>query len=298
MRPHTPAIKKPYAAPPLRRRIYRRLTRVPMPRALKRRVYLHGNLPIQIDTSHSFLMHTDGGYIENDLHRWGYGNGWEGVSLRAWARLARQAGVIMDVGAYHGVYALAAKCLNPQARVVAFEPVEISHQVVVENAEINGFDIGAERAAVSDRTGSAVLFDSPRWRHSLSSLERPPPAQYEEIEVPTFSLDDYTNQKQMSSVDLIKIDVEGHEAAVVSGMSELVSRSRPTVLIEVLTDDAGKAVLGMLEPHGYRLFQISDTDGLDPVAQIDGGDSGGRNFLFCQPEVFEAADLAALLIDR
>lgn len=290
--------KRPYSSPPLRRRLYRMLMRLPMPQALSRRIYRHGTLRIKIDASHSFLMHSSGDYIENDLHRWGYGNGWEGVSLLAWSRLVPQAGTIIDIGALHGVYALAAKCLNPQARVIAFEPVESSYQRVVENADVNGFDIGAERAAVSDRTGSAVIFDSPKWGHARSSLERPPPAQYVEIDVQTFSLDDYMQQKKVASVDLIKIDIEGHEAAAVRGMSELIARSKPTILIEVLTDDAGTALLGMLEPHGYRLFRISDTDGLDPVVHIDTGQRGSRNFLFCQPDVFEAAGLADLLIDR
>jgi FkbM family methyltransferase len=254
-------------------------------------------LRIPIDDSHFFVMRSMASYIETDLHRWGYGHGWEGLSLRVWARLAQNAATIVDVGAFRGVYALAAKAMNPQAHVIAFEPVERSHGRLIENVQLNAFEIDVQQVAVSDGTGTAVLHQSLKWNQALSSLARRPKVASREVEVPTTTLDDFVDRKELGSVDLIKIDVEGHEAAVLRGMTGVLARSRPTLIVEILTEDAGAAVLGMLQQHGYLAHLISENDGLEPIVEIDPNVRGSRNFLFCQPETFEAAGLADLLIN-
>jgi FkbM family methyltransferase len=281
---------------PLGRRVYRRLRRLPLPRIVTKRLFPHGVLRIPIDESHSFVMLSKGDYIETDLHRWGYGRGWEGLSLQVWARLARDAGTILDMGAFRGVYALAAKAVNPQARVIAFEPVASSHDRLVENVSLNGFDIDAQRLAVSDSTGTATMFDALKRGHALASLARPPKVAYVKIEVPTTTLDAFLEREGMASVDLIKIDVEGHEAAVLRGMSGLLARSRPTLIIELLTEGAGANVLDMLRRHAYQAYLVAENDGLEPIAAVGPKVRGSRNFLFCQPEVFAAAALSELLI--
>lgn len=284
-----------YSAPPLRRRLLRALLRLPVPRALKRRLFVHGDISIKVDDAHSFLMRTRGEYIESDLHRSGFGRGWEGVSLRAWAHLAPQAATILDIGAHRGVYALAAKCLNPRARVIAFEPLEPSFRRLMKNAELNGFQIEGEQLAVSDSNGRAVLFQ-PLVQHALASIERPPRGKSVPIQVATTTLDDYARRNQLSSIDLVKIDVEGHEAAVLRGMSQILARWRPAVLIEVLTEDAGAAVIDLLGPHDYNMYRVSETDGLDPIVDIGPKVHRIRNFLFCRPEMFATAGLSELLI--
>ncbi|MEP7158091.1 MAG: FkbM family methyltransferase [Chloroflexota bacterium] len=263
---------------------------------LQRRLFPHGVLRIPIDDSHSFVMRSRGDYIETDLHRWGYGRGWEGLSLQVWSRLAREAGTVLDIGAFRGVYALAAKAMNPAARVIAFEPVEVTHRRLVENAELNGMDIDARRLAVSDNTGTAVMFDSVGRAHALASLARPPKVAYLEVEVPTTTLDDYLEREVIASIDLIKIDVEGHEAAVLRGMTGLLARSTPTMIIELLTEGAGAPVVDMLHRRGYEAYLISENDGLEQIASIGAKVRGSRNFLFCQPAAFESARLPELLI--
>jgi FkbM family methyltransferase len=287
------AARRPNLAPQLSRRIYRRVWQA-MPVGARRRLFPGGILRIPVDASHSFAMMGVGGYIESDLVRFGYGKGWEGVSLRAWARLAAGAGTIVDIGAYRGIYALAAKAMNTAAKVIAFEPVAANHQRLVDNARLNGFDITAEEMAVSDSTGTEVLFSTQRG--GFSSLESPPDRFFVEVEVPTTSLDDYLDRLGLASVDLVKIDVEGHEAAVLRGMHNVLGRSKPTLLMEVLTDAAGAAEMELIHAHGYEMFRIHENDGLEPITTIGGQIRGSRNILLCQPEVFEAAGLSELLI--
>jgi len=267
-----------------------------LPQLILDRLYPSGNLLIRIDESHSFLMTSRNNLMEGDLHRWGYGRGWEGTSLRAWARLAPHATTILDVGAYRGIYALAAKALTPQAVVIAFEPVEVSYRRIVENAEINGFDIRAEQLAISDVTGSRTFYDSPAGNHAMSSLEQRPGFDYQELEVATTTLDDYVASTGLQAVDLVKIDVEEHEVAVLRGMADLLARFRPTLLLEVLTEATGAAVMELVGPFGYDAYQIIETDGIEPLATFGATGHGSRNFLFCRPDVFETAGLSGLLV--
>src|SRR5713101_2751945 len=118
------AIKALYRSIPFKQQLFTALRRIPLSIALMRHLRFAGIINVQVDATHSFLMHNYETFIENDLFWRGYGRGWEGMSLRIWRRLARHAHSILDIGANTGVYSLAAKCVNPAATIVAFEPVE------------------------------------------------------------------------------------------------------------------------------------------------------------------------------
>lgn len=55
-------------------------------------------------------------------------------------------------------------------------------------------------------------------------------------------------------VSLLKIDVEGHERAVLNGAREILARDRPVVLFEVLTASDGRACGDLLTSLGYDRF--------------------------------------------
>lgn len=52
--------------------------------------------------------------------------------------------------------------------------------------------------------------------------------------------------------DVVKIDVEGHELAVLQGMPRLLAEAPPALLLEVTRDHA--AILALLQGAGYALF--------------------------------------------
>ncbi|HJX92419.1 MAG TPA: FkbM family methyltransferase [Pyrinomonadaceae bacterium] len=64
---------------------------------------------------------------------------------------------------------------------------------------------------------------------------------------------------------LIKIDAEGAEAMILKGLSEVIKRFRPTLIIEVVgTFDAE---IRRVIPSGYQLHNITD-DGLKSVQTL------------------------------
>ena len=147
----------------------------------------------------------------------------------------------VDVGANRGVWTHQLAALCP--RVYAFEPNPKMFAILDAARPANA---DARRIGLSDRTGVASL-NVPRSRRGYSnqhaSLEMnwSGAQAFGVVEVATARLDDL----DLDPCGFIKIDVEGHEAAVVAGALELIARDRPTLLIE------------LEERHGDRTIEQS-----------------------------------------
>ena len=276
------AIKKIYTSLPMKDRAFRLLrTLGSPPKAIYQHLHFQG--PVSISTGATkFQIWNHGHEVENDLFWAGYGNGWEATSLRIWARLAAAFGTILDVGSNTGVYALAAKSINPAATIFAFEPVERIAQKLERNIALNGFDIRVVRAAASDFTGEAVLFDTNTEHCYSASLERRmfhgPSV---ETKVATVRLDDFAKQAHLSSIDLVKVDVEKHELRVLRGMGELIEQHKPVLLVELLEKDDAQQIEKLLPPDSYHYYLIKENAYASRVPRL-GKEKG--NYLLCPPE--------------
>ena len=269
---------------------------------MKTRLRFSGVITVQVDSSHGFRIHADD-HIANDLYWRGFGRGWEGTSLRVWSVLAARAKTIVDVGSNVGVYSLVAGAVNRDAEIIAFEPLERMYERLLANLGLNEFSVTTEQLALSDRTGFALLYDRLKDDCKAASLEAPrgdqaqPEAAHSaprRVRVERF--DDYCGANQVAQVDLVKIDIEGHEAAALRGMPATLSSSRPTLLVEILTDEAGRQIRGQLDGLGYEFYRVEEkrgglrrTDVLDRV----GAD---RNFLVCQPPIALRPNIRSFVI--
>ena len=56
-----------------------------------------------------------------------------------WSHLARRSQWVYDVGAFSGVFALAAIAANDKCRVMAFEPSFVTFARLLVNIQANGF---------------------------------------------------------------------------------------------------------------------------------------------------------------
>ncbi len=267
-----------------------------LPWAIQRHMRFAGVITVRIDPEHSFLIRT-GSLIETDLFWRGFGRGWEGLSLRIWAGLAAHSRTIVDVGSNVGVYSLVARCMNEDARIVAFEPVERVHERLLSNLALNEFEVETERIALSDANGTATLYDRPVDQFKRASLERPERADNWITRTVTVQrFDDFAREKGLTGLDLLKVDIEGHEAVALKGMATALSDWRPTMLLEVLTDATGAAIWEQSSPLGYEAFHIQERRGLMSTPGLKGSVGKDRNFLVCQPEVVFQHGLANLLL--
>lgn len=135
-----------------------------------------------------------------------------------------ELGTVIDIGAHVGLFAVRAAPLA--RRVVSYEPFPESYELLAEN--VRRFPhVTPQRLAVAERRGTANLFTAGTVsRHSLFSswTERPeaPP-----VPVDTLSLADIFEEHRIDACDLLKIDCEGGEYAILLGAPvELLRRVR------------------------------------------------------------------------
>ena len=177
--------------------------------------------------------------------------------------------VVFDVGANVGTYSLfACKCL-PEANVYAFEPLPEAFERLRENVQdagnIHVFNIGLSSANAAADIYSYRIAGQPN--SALSSLNQRRGIQYKGIEVASAvpiqlcTLDDFCESNGISHIDLLKIDVEGHEFAVLTGADRaLQHRAISAIQFEFSTSNiASKTYFcdfwELLSPT-FKLFRI------------------------------------------
>ena len=171
------------------------------------------------------------------------GHGGRGVFLHGaslepeLARLGALVGpgdVVVDVGANIGVYSLlAARIVGPTGVVVGLEPNPSMLAVLHANARRNGFDALRVRGlALGDANGEAVFYENFGKPNSFSLSRRDAAAGGWSVLVAR--LDDVVAWERLPRVDLVKIDAEGGETAILAGGSGTLARHRPLVIAEVI----------------------------------------------------------------
>ena len=141
----------------------------------------------------------------------------------------------VDVGANVGIHSsLAAKCLRGNGRIIAFEPIPENYELLVRNVNEN-IEVRSqlkflhERIAISDQEGTSLMFLDENSVGTHSMYESKLSGQ-NVIEVSTTTLDSWFSDSQ-SKVDILKIDIEGHELSALIG-ARLTLMNTDLVLLE------------------------------------------------------------------
>ena len=257
-----------------------------LPKAIYQHLYFKGKFKVAVDGKSFYLIHY--GYeVENNIFWQGLkGKDWEGASMVLWMELCESSRCIVDIGANTGVYSLVAKTLNPNAQVYAFEPVERIFNKAVRNCEVNHYDIHCIQKAVSSYDGKATIYD-PGTEHvysvTLGQNLNPSDVAVTEVEVETIKMNTFIETcGEIPPIDLMKIDVETKETEVLEGMGHYLSRLRPNMLIEILSNEVGAKIESLVRGMGYLYFNIDETKGPRIQARITKSDH--YNYLLCREE--------------
>lgn len=147
---------------------------------------------------------------------------------RAFMAAIQQGAYVADVGAFQGTYTvLAAACAGASGKVFAFEPVETSRLRLSRNLKLNRF---AERVeicpyAVADASGEAVFYVAGTINENSlyrSGIPAECPAKVAAITVKTVALDGFF-ERVGRGPDVMKVDTEGAEFAVLRGAEKIVA---------------------------------------------------------------------------
>lgn len=224
--------------------------------------------------------------------------GWDGhetETARLFYELAGSARVTLDIGAHVGYYALLAAHANPAGRVYAFEPMPRVRERLERNVALNGApNVTCLPCALGSPAGQAEFFHVREGIPSSSSLSRgfmQSIVARDELTSSTVDVvegDDFAAEHAIERVDLIKLDTETTEAAVLTGLRGTLRRDRPPIICEVLDADAARDLQALLDPLGYEYYLL--TDGGPLRRERIEPDGVWHNFIFRAPE--QTADAA------
>lgn len=242
----------------------------------------NGPFQLKIPQGKTLKWYHFGGQIENDLFWHGAWGKFEPEMGWAWLAMARNSQFILDVGANTGLYALAAEAVSPNATVFSFEPARSTFLKLQQIIELNKSRVQPFSLALSNKEGKATFYDLHEDNQTGASLapdkykNKPDQVQYiKEYEVEIQTGDAFLKEKATADckVDLIKLDVEMHEAEVIQGLINTIQQGRPVVFVEVLTNkvaDALNELLGPLEYAPFLLLENQKMKALQRFSAIDG----------------------------
>jgi FkbM family methyltransferase len=191
--------------------------------------------------------------------------------------------------------------VNPTAKIFAFEPIPRIFDKLKENVELNGFNISLEPVAASNFDGTASMWE-PRgldvsYCGTVGSNLYDSKTPTRQLTVRTKRVSTFARENSLSTLGLVKIDVETHEPEVIEGMGELITKL-PTLLFEVWdTDASGKDVGSLVEKQlqgkGYLYFSTDEKTPFRQVAHICSNDPIKRytNYIACTEELARAVGL-------
>lgn len=179
---------------------------------------------------------------------------------------------VYDIGANIGYVSLSlAKSVGPTGRVIAFEPVPKNVDDFRESIKINQLtNVQLLEFAASDQSGEAVIRISENlstaslvWHRNDSSATQ--------LTIRTVQIDQLVESGALGCPRFVKIDVEGAEGSVLTGMLRTIAAAKPVLFIEC--SDAGREITWpLLRDLGYHCqsaISRQDVNSLDEYRHSD-----------------------------
>ncbi|HET9393749.1 MAG TPA: FkbM family methyltransferase [Candidatus Rubrimentiphilum sp.] len=172
------------------------------------------------------------------------------------------APIVIDAGANIGLHIVAWAEAVPALRGYAFEPVAANVELLETNLRSHSLldRVRVERSVLGAAVGSVVLHETDDAAYSsiIDTGRRKIVASYD---VPATTVDDYVASNAIAQLDLLKIDVEGYEDAVLEGAQRSIATHRPHLFVEISAENHNtdpEATIARLKDIGYTPYVISD----------------------------------------
>ncbi len=165
-------------------------------------------------------------------------------------------GALLDIGANVGSVSLQLADQIDQAFL--FEPNPVAAARARENVRLNNLPFEVHELALSDVCQDLELEDAggvDTCNRTVVGFKTTVPTR--KVRGLTFDQFLAERERPIGPVGLVKIDVEGHENAVLRGMKRFLSSERPRLMMfEYLARTNLSETLDILQSVGYRVFQL------------------------------------------
>jgi FkbM family methyltransferase len=192
-------------------------------------------------------------------------NNYEVTITRLIKHVVKPGDLCLDIGANVGAVTLVmAFATGGEGKIIAIEPHPTMVDRLRANIELNRLDnVSVIAAALSNTEGKAVLYtaEEHHFHQGLSSLK---PSQGITREIPIEKITGKMLQERIGDqlCSFIKIDVEGHDFIVLTGLADIVAKHRPHMIFEYhrnrwLDHDCRiEQAVEFLRDYKYRIYFI------------------------------------------
>jgi FkbM family methyltransferase len=190
-------------------------------------------------------------------------------------------GVLIDVGANVGSVSLLVADRIDGA--ILFEPNPLAAARARENLAINNLSFDVHELAVSDVQGT-VEFEDAGGANPCNRTVIGFESKIRTRTVSRVTLDEFLSRRAITSkISAVKIDVEGHENAVIRGMKQLLKRERPRlIMFEYLQRTNLSETLANFQAADYKTFELT----ADGPSEVQGFVRPLQNLFACPKEIF------------
>ena len=268
--------------PPKPSRKYRLTTHLAtLAKPVCRRISLPFSVPVKrLGLSMKIPLGGSGVNLNDTLSHFKWAGSWK---ANVFERLVQgNRPVFVDIGANIGQTLLEIFATHPDARYVGFEPILACAAYLTKVIEANEWEsatilasaLGADEGVIALYRHSGSITDS--CATVLEDLR--PGRKLDNNWIPILRFDTVREKLKLNHIDLVKIDVEGAELNVITGMEDTLNSIRPIVLCEVLFSASAATILTStrrneelmrrLTMSGYKVWQLIKSENLKDVQSI------------------------------
>jgi FkbM family methyltransferase len=188
--------------------------------------------------------------------------GYESEVMEALRPFFAPGAVLWDIGANIGLHSVSAARLAPGMPIHSFEPNPSVHARLRAHVDLNHAGITCWPVALGDRDGTATLHINASGNPGMTTLTPWAEAAYDsQVEVRLARADTLVAGGEAPAPTLIKLDVEGGEAAVLAGMGRLLADPGLRAVVfetraDLLDDPARCPAARLLQTAGFTFAPL------------------------------------------
>nr|WP_241633787.1 FkbM family methyltransferase [Fusobacterium gastrosuis] len=192
---------------------------------------------------------------------------WADVEVSVFKEILSEGDKVVEVGANLGLHSIPiAKIIGDKGKLICFEPQRIIYQHLCCNIALNSLvNVETYQYGVSDVNTKLYIESTDynkAWNYGSFSLDKgfSTEAKYQGFVKKELTkivkLDDFEPIKKLSSLDLIKADVEGFEIKLLNGAKNIIDKFKPFLFVECNLNSIANEIIQKINELGYKPYWI------------------------------------------
>lgn len=228
--------------------------------------------------------------ISNSVFYTGIFGDYEGQTLKMWHQTSKflKQGIVLDIGAYTGIFSLTALSANPKLCIHAFEPNPFTFNFLKKNIDLNNLNnVVIYNFGLSSKSGTEKFYnfgDSASSGMTLINHQHVNP----NLSHSEFKVRDISDFRKAlnEKISLIKLDIERAELQLLKHAEDIIKNDRPIIFCEILDIDMYEDFQTFFEKLEYEYVQISDSQNkFFYKSDISNSNMIGRNWILFPGEL-------------